>query len=89
MKRISSYRALDSFEEMNKELHRIWNKIDELDKKLQSVGTGDINVEKPETSNISFTQTKSEGETKLYLEAMFPDGWARLNIPFDWIRKVK
>ena len=89
MKRVSSYRTIASFEEINKELHRIWNKIDELDKKLQSVGTGDINVEKPETSNIRFTQTKSEGKTKLYLEARFPDGWARLNIPFDWIRKVK
>lgn len=89
MKRVSSYRTIASFEEINKELHRIWNKIDELDRKLQSVGIGNINIEEQTTSNIRLAQVKSEGGTKCYLEAKFPDGWARLNIPFDWIKKVE
>ena len=72
-----------------KELHRIWNKIDELDRKLQSVGIGNTNIEEQTTSNIRLAQVKSEGGTKCYLEAKFLDGWARLNIPFDWIKKVE
>lgn len=63
------------------ELKRIWDKLNEISSDLDNVKRG--NASNEERLTFRFVQT---GEGR-YLEARFTNGWARLPLSFNYIDK--
>ena len=79
-KATSSARATGN-NSVDMELKRLWDKVNELSRKLDNISTGARKLE--EGSGFRLV----DNGDKQYLEAKFRNGWARLDANFNTITK--
>lgn len=68
------------------EIKRIWDRINEIAKKLNESSTGNTGVSDSVTE-IRLVQVKEAGDNAYYIEAKYPDGWCRLSTKLERITK--